>query len=184
MMKHLFTIFLLAALFGCNTSRNAFYHAEEEDWQAQALPDSALLRHTVFMAGGAGAGRQADTSTILPLLAQALNQAGSQSTVVFLGDNVPAFKNNPKKYKRQAESMLNKQLAAVQNYGGQVVFLPGDADWDGIEETGCDALKWQREYVEQAAALGQGQVDVRRSVAVRFLRAIELLFGALGRQAK
>jgi len=150
MMKHLLTLFLLAAFFGCNTSKNAFYNPDEKDWQVRELPDSALLRHTVFMVGEAGAGKLADTSLALILLTQALDQAGSQSSVVFLGDNIPIFKSNPKKHKEQAAMALNKQLATVRNYSGHVVFLPGDADWSGIGESRCEAIKWQREYVEQA----------------------------------
>ncbi|MBK9018294.1 MAG: hypothetical protein IPM82_31970 [Saprospiraceae bacterium] len=156
MMKHLLTLFLLAAFFGCNTSKNAFYNADEKEWQVRELPDSALLRHTVFMVGGAGAGKQVDTSLVLTLLTQALNRAGNQSTVVFLGDNIPIFKSNPNKHKEQAAVALNKQLATVRNYSGQVVFLPGDADWSSAGKNGCEAIKWQREYVEQT--LGKDKV--------------------------
>lgn len=137
---------MLAALFGCNTARHAFYDEKENGWQKLALPDSAQLRHTVFLVGGGG-GTQADSTTIFPLLAQTLAQASSESTVVFLGDNLPAaHPHNPEKQLAQARASLDRQLAAVRDFPGQTVFLPGDTDWQG----GCDAIEWQRQYLQQA----------------------------------
>jgi len=136
---------MLAALFGCNTARQAFYDEAEAGWEKHALPDSAQLRHTVFVVGGSG-GTQVDSNTIFPLLAQTLQQASRQSTVVFLGDNVPAHKRSSEKQKAQATASLDRALAAVHDFPGQTVFLPGDADWQG----GCDAIEWQQKYVEKA----------------------------------
>lgn len=136
---------MLTALFGCNTARHAFYDEAESSWKKHALPDSTQLRHTVFLVGGGGS-TQVDSNTIFPLLAQNLSQANSKSTVVFLGDNIPSHKRNSEKQKSQAIASLDRQLAAVQGFPGQTVFLPGDADWQG----GCDAIEWQRAYVEKA----------------------------------
>ncbi len=136
----------MATLFSCNTNKKAFYQTSELNWQASALPDSAQLLHTVYMVGGVGDAGKKDTSTILPQLSKALDSAGKESTLVFLGDNVPANKGKSEKDKAMVAASLDKQLAAVQNFKGKVVFLPGDAEWKG----GCAAIQWQRDYVEKA----------------------------------
>lgn len=136
---------MLTALFGCNTARHAFYDEAESGWKKNALPDSTQLRHTVFLIGGGGS-TQVDSNTIFPLLAQSLSQASNKSTVVFLGDNVPAHKHTSKKQTALAVASLDRELAAVQDFPGQTIFLPGDADWNG----GCEAIEWQRAYVEKA----------------------------------
>jgi Haemolysin secretion/activation protein ShlB/FhaC/HecB len=144
MIKQLPLLLLLSILFGCNTTRKAFYHEEEVGWAASQLPDSSLLEHTVFMAGGAGEGNAADS--LLPWLGQQFQQAGKQSTLVFLGDNVPARSGNSSKHSVQAKLLLDKQIAVAKGSPGQVVFLPGDNDWEG----GCEAIEWQKAYLTKA----------------------------------
>ena len=149
MIRHLLPYFTLFLLFSCNTSKNAFYHDEEQNWQNRQLPANLELEHTLFLAGGVGEGAFGETNMVLPILQKELEETGKKSTVVFLGDNVPAFNRNNKKASVRAEKLLLNQLDILEKHKGKAYFIPGEKDWNNGKRDGRDALLWQADYIEK-----------------------------------
>lgn len=136
-------------LFSCNTSKKAFYHDEEQGWQKNELPTNLELEHTLFMAGDAGEGDYHFPNPVLNILQKELESAGKESTIVFLGDNVPSFNRNSKKAEVRAKKILTDQLNILENHEGKVYFIPGEKDWNNGKRDGRDALLWQADYIEE-----------------------------------
>ena len=109
--------------------------------------DSTKLIHTFYLIGDAGNAQKDSTTIALKALANNLNDASKDATVLFLGDNVyPA--GIPKKESNEsalAEHRLSIQIDAVKNFKGKTIFIPGNHDWynDGLK-----GLKRQQEFIE------------------------------------
>jgi len=69
----------------------------------------------------------------------------SNSTVVFLGDNV--YPNGLKPTVLSA-LRLQSQLTILNEYRGKVYFIPGNHDWDGQKANGLYVLKNQEIFVD------------------------------------
>ncbi|MEK7253331.1 MAG: metallophosphoesterase, partial [Bacteroidota bacterium] len=85
----------------------------------------------------------------LELLSQQLAQAGKNSAVAFLGDNIPKVDWGNEAARAKAEASLNAQLKILENYKGKVFFLPGDNDWNKGRKGGLEAVQWQENYIEE-----------------------------------
>ncbi len=144
----LWSISLLGLCSSCNTAKKAFYHPEEQAWQQYPLPDSLPMQHVLFLAGGAAEGRAGGETPVLSLLKSQLEAAGKESTVVFMGDNVPAFNRNSPKALKRAENLLSAQLGILKNHEGKALFIPGEKDWNHGKPDGRDALLWQEQFIE------------------------------------
>lgn len=99
---------------------------------------------SLFLIGDAGE----DTSSgpALLRLKEQLNETPN-STVVFLGDNVyPAGLNlkDSNSIKR-----MESQLKILNEYKGQVYFIPGNHDWNAQKPNGANILKDQQVYVTE-----------------------------------
>ncbi len=149
MSKHFLTFLSLLLLFSCNTAKKGFYHDEEQDWQTSTLPSEAALEHTLFLAGDVGEASPTHHNYVLSSLKNQLEQAGENSTLVFLGDNVPIFNHNNIKASLRAQKLLNDQLDILKNHKGKTLFIPGENDWNKGKPDGRDALKWQEKFIEQ-----------------------------------
>jgi hypothetical protein len=126
-VKHLFTFLLLLA-FACLSAQQP--------------------THTVFLIGDAG--NEADPGPSLRFLGEQLSSTPNGS-VVFLGDNIyPAGLHLSKKAGDTTTSERNLvcQLEVVKNYKGNVIFVPGNHDWDAGKWGGLKAIKTQEDYVE------------------------------------
>ena len=149
MIKHLLPFCALLSLFSCDTAKRAFYHDEEQAWENRQLPTGLELEHTLFLAGDAGEGDHHLPNPVLNVLQKELAAAGKKSTIVFLGDNVPAYKRNNKKAEVRAKKVLNDQLDIVEKQEGNAFFVPGENDWDNGKRDGREALLWQADYIEK-----------------------------------
>ena len=77
----------------------------------------------------------------------ALRNASSNSTAIFLGDNIyPIGFTNKKGDKELAEHRLKVQTDAVKDFDGETIFIPGNHDW----YSGLKGLKRQEKFVEDA----------------------------------
>ena len=110
--------------------------------------------HRVFLIGDAGA---CDTLRNCPALLQLQKQLAmadpDHSSVIFLGDNVYPHGMPGKKDpgRRAAENRLNVQLQAVRDFGGAVVFIPGNHDWARGKPDGEKFRALQEDYLSTVA---------------------------------
>ncbi|TZF82985.1 BamA/TamA family outer membrane protein [Pedobacter sp. BS3] len=151
-------IIFLSLCCAC-ASRKPYYDKNHKHWQQQAVPpDSLHLKYSVFLIGDAGnpdAGRQEPT---LKLLQHQLSYSDSVSQeaksanknlVLFLGDNIYETgmpePNAPDR--KEKERRIVAQMDAVKNFGGQVIFIPGNHDWNESRAGGLEAVLREQEFI-------------------------------------
>ncbi|SHJ51068.1 Calcineurin-like phosphoesterase [Hymenobacter daecheongensis DSM 21074] len=123
----------------------------EAGWETRQPPAAATLRHRVALIGDLGAVATDGHDPILNLLQAWMQEAGPESTVIILGDNVyPTGLPAPEHSGRAAaELRLNTQLDALRAYAGRVVFLSGNHDWNKGRADGYAYLLRQEAYVRE-----------------------------------
>jgi hypothetical protein len=125
-----------------------YYSPSVEDWQDETQPDESELAYTLFLLGDS---RYAYTDeAFLSMIESSILEAGDQSAVIFLGDNV--YRNGlPDSTSRSwpvAQESLMAQLKILEKYEGEVIFIPGLHDWAGGHKEGLEYVKNQRKYIE------------------------------------
>ncbi|WP_412850751.1 metallophosphoesterase [Chryseobacterium sp. PMSZPI] len=111
------------------------------------LQDSAKIAHQFLLVGNLGSTDSHRNKNTLGKLQSRLNAASSNSTLLFLGDNLYPQgmpDKNEKEYK-QAKSNLENHLKITKNYKGKTVVIPGNHDW----HYGLKGLKNQEKFVAQ-----------------------------------
>lgn len=110
------------------------------------FPDKEI-DHTFYLIGDAGNSAMGTSSIALQSFKQNLSKASKNSTAIFLGDNIYP-KGLPKKGHKNrafAEHQLDIQTAAVKNFNGETIFVPGNHDW----YSGLSGLIRQEKYIEE-----------------------------------
>lgn len=145
MKKHYFLLFLLVLAMGCATYETKY----AEPFSANENPQEKEVEHTFYLIGDAGKSPMGDLNPTLKAFKKVLDQANANSTAIFLGDNIyPAGfvdkDDDPEGYER-SKHYLDAQLATLENFKGQKLFIPGNHDWyaDGLK-----GLKREEKYVE------------------------------------
>ena len=143
------TLILLFFLPSCATFK-VQYDKANKDWN-KPIQTNAKLEHTLFLIGDAGNSKDGNTPTpALALLGKQLEQAGANSHVAFLGDNIYPVGMPPKKEndeeRKNAESRLDAQLNILKRFKGTPIFLPGNHDWIRY---GLKGVRRQEKYIEE-----------------------------------
>jgi hypothetical protein len=110
--------------------------------------DTSIVEHTFFLVGDAGNADLEKPQSLLSILNSNLKEANSNSTLLFLGDNIypkgmPDDKSNPDY--PLAEIKIKNQLKATENFKGKTIFIPGNHDW----YNGIKGLEAQSKYVKE-----------------------------------
>ncbi|ADY51885.1 metallophosphoesterase [Pseudopedobacter saltans DSM 12145] len=105
------------------------------------------IGYEVLLVGDSGNIKYAQEDKLLELLKKHLPKE-ENSCVCFLGDNIypkgmPAANDTARK---EAEEIAKKHFEVVKNYTGEVVFIPGNHDWNKGKEDGWQYLIRQEEY--------------------------------------
>ena len=129
-------------------SYKPFYSKAVTNWQDEVPGDSSKLIYSLFLIGDS---RQAyKNESLLSMMESHLSGAGEQSVVVFLGDNV--YPNGlPDSTHRSwdvAHKSLVVQLDILQEFKGEIIFIPGNHDWARGKSEGLEYVKNQRKYIE------------------------------------
>jgi hypothetical protein len=114
--------------------------------------------YSVFLVGDGGKPETAKKDEVLALLETRLLKAGSESAVIFLGDNIyprglPAI-GDP--LRSMSELRINVQLDVLKDYKGKPYFISGNHDWNKGRSSGFSYVKRQEAYIEEY--LGRGDV--------------------------
>ena len=129
MKKNNIVLTIIAALVmvGC-----ASFEPEYKDKDAQKAiiyPDQKELEHRFFLLGDAGYSQAGGTSLgILAFKSMLDSMQSKNSTTIFLGDNIYPAGMPPKgdPLRTQSEYRIDAQLDALENYDGNIIFIP---DW-------------------------------------------------------
>ena len=105
------------------------------------------ISHTFYLIGDAGNLDRNTSKKKLSFFEERLKKADTNSTAIFLGDNIypkgMPLKSAPDR--KQAEEKLNNQLVINKNFKGKTVFIPGNHDW----YNGLEGLREQEKIVTQ-----------------------------------
>ncbi|MDX2301578.1 MAG: metallophosphoesterase [Microscillaceae bacterium] len=150
-MKRYWSAFFLSLYVSACTSYKPYYKNDSSNWMNYKEDTLSEIKHTVFLIGDAGKPSLEKTEPTFKLLQKQLLEAGSKSTIAFLGDNIyPKGLPDSSDIKKrlEAEKYLIEQLKILDNYTGNVIFIPGNHDWAQGRHYGWQQLKNQEYFVE------------------------------------
>ncbi len=148
-MKHINFLYIVLLFCSCSVSKKHITN------QANSLSLEAKnedkIAYSLYLIGDAGDDLKKSTP-ILNSLKKRLQKENTQNTgVAFLGDNLyPAGlrkKNN--KNRAEDERRLDVQINAVQNFKGDILFIPGNHDWGEQAHSGLKRIKRQEKYIQR-----------------------------------
>ncbi len=101
---------------------------------------NGTLQHRLFLIGDAGKW-PASEHTVRALRESTQAFPAEQTTVLFLGDNIYPAGMPPEGHKdrHHAEEILGGQVEILADFDGQLLYLPGNHDWN---EGRADGLEW------------------------------------------
>jgi hypothetical protein len=140
------SIFLLTA---CNTLE-PFYGRTYEDWESSSLPTDARIQHTVYLMGDAG---EEDENPIYNLVSRMLKEEpDSASSIIWMGDNIyyDGLPEPDESDRAEKEEVILRQMRVSDTaFTGNVIFIPGNHDWNASHEGGLEAVRRQEQFVEE-----------------------------------
>lgn len=146
-MKSFTAILLLLFATACGTQKLDYTKVKLDGPAPQ--PTGNLL-YSLYMIGDVGDSPQKSGAN-LEVLKKQLQQADPEkSGVVFLGDNIyPAgLHKKSSDMRKQDEERIDIQLESVKDFEGDIVFIPGNHDWDRHGKDGWKHVKRQEDYVQ------------------------------------
>ncbi len=171
-MKRIFQVFLFSILIISCSSSKVYYSSEAKNWNDKKADTEKELIYEIYLIGDAGSPSLDVQHPNLKLLQNKLNQSSENSAVVFLGDNIYNYglPNAAHPDRKFYERRIIEQMKTVENFQGQVFFIPGNHDWENGGENGLKTLKRQEEFIENYLDRGNvflpddgfpGPVDVK-----------------------
>ena len=145
------TIFLvLLFLYKRSKKKKAYVNKVQKNWRVTSKKNIDTTEHFVFLIGDTGAPKIDKKDEVLSLLKLKMDEAGENSTVVFLGDLIyPVGLPEPgHKYYELAEKRLLVQLDILKDYKGNVYFISGNHDWNRSRGPGLESVNRQEKYIE------------------------------------
>ena len=152
-------IFGLVLASSCATYKKNQYVKVMAEWKNQNPDPGLKLMHTMYLVGNAGDDSPTSHSPVLKYLKTKLPTESSNSSILFLGDNIYEKGMPPKEdsvERKEAEYRINSELQTLDNYKGRPIFLPGNHDWKGW---GLKGLKREENYIENYLNSRRGKTD-------------------------
>lgn len=141
------TLIVLAVFYGCANTIPKYKKGEPQD--NFNYPSHKEIDKSFYLLGDGGYSLPGGTSEGLLAFKSFLDsvkQEGNYS--IFLGDNIYPDGLVPENHPRREKSeyRLDAQIDAVENYDGNIIFIPGNHDW---YNEGIAGLKRQKEYLKE-----------------------------------
>lgn len=141
-----FVLLLILLTNACATYKAQY---KEESHKTSVRPDKDVEK-TFYLIGDAGKSPQGGMSNALRAFSiHIANKDTNGDYAIFLGDNIypDGLPAEGDEGREEAENALNGQIMSVDNFKGEVLFIPGNHDWysDGLK-----GLKRQEKYIEDA----------------------------------
>ncbi len=127
-------------------SHNPKYKFGLKHKKVQAPSQNSIL-HELYLIGDAGNAPQGQSTPLLKHLKKQFDHASKETTVLWLGDNIYPVGLAPIDDNNYALGIhrINKQLETLENYQGNVYFIPGNHDW---YEFGQEGIIRQENHIE------------------------------------
>ncbi len=150
-MKNLLFLSLVLLITGC-TAPKTWLREDARSWQSQEKPTSPVA-HSLFLVGDAGKATPGD-----PVMSALERQTKTfaNDVVVYLGDNLYPSGLRPEDHpdRKEDEKHLKAQVKAVVNSADQLVFVPGNHDWEQGGKQGYGNVRRTERFVEEIADKG------------------------------
>jgi len=141
------TVIGVLVMFGCASFDPKY--KDEDAQKAMVYPAQKELEHRFYLLGDAGYSQAGGTSLGILAFKSMLDTVKSEnSTTIFLGDNIYPAGMPPEgaPLRTQSEYRIDAQLDALENYKGDIIFIPGNHDW---YDEGISGLNEQRDYIQE-----------------------------------
>jgi hypothetical protein len=104
---------------------------------------------TIFGIGDAGEIND-QSKAVISELASSTAAASNPSMVIYLGDNIypGGMPLHDADEVRKAEEILLNQLNPLAAHTGQIIFIPGNHDWNDMKAGGLASIRRQSDYLE------------------------------------
>lgn len=134
-------------LYACQSDK-LYYSTQKQDYPAIQKED---VDYSLFLIGDVGADTLQSSPALRILNNQLSGSVSDKTGVVFLGDNIYPEGLHKKKHelRKEDEVRLDIQLDAVKSFKGEVVFIPGNHDWQQGGKKGVHYVKRQEDYIEK-----------------------------------
>jgi hypothetical protein len=105
------------------------------------------ISHQIIITGDAGHSKGISPK-MMHMMEQLSAEAGTNSTLLLLGDNINSISEN--KSPQNLDTQANLLLAEMANtFKGQTYYIPGDLEWRKNNQAGVDQIeKWWQDHVE------------------------------------
>lgn len=111
------------------------------------ISSTQAQEHTVYLIGDAGLASKGDPT--LQHFFNQIEQENSNSTVLFLGDNLypHGLENKGEKHRQEGEEILKAQLEPLKNFKGKTFMIPGNHDYNRGKKNGLERLRNEELFV-------------------------------------
>lgn len=155
-VRYLFLLIILIACFHGSYSQRLFYSEDQKEWINDLPPADNTLDHSVILLGDIK--YPVNDMAVMQLLGKKLNELDGKGSVIILGDIVypNGLPDEDSKDYAQAKANLDKILETIDGFSGNVVFLPGNHDWQKGKQEGWSHIRNEEAYIN--AFLGKENV--------------------------
>lgn len=144
-------LFFVAILFwvGCAPSK-LHYQVSDKGWAENQIEKQGQLLYSLYLIGDAGLSNDPNNPVLDGLKSRLSSSNSSQSGVIFLGNNIgpEGLHKKSSDHRAEDEARISTQLDVVQDFDGDLVFLPGNLDWDDRGKGGWKHVKRQEKYIQ------------------------------------
>ena len=148
-----FNLIILLGLAYFGIAQDLYYSKECLLWEEDKpeLKEGDSLLYSFYMIGDAGGDTTFSKPVLHSLEQQLIKENPEKSGVIFLGDNIYSEGLHKKSHELRAqdEARIDAQLEIVKDYDGEIVFIPGNHDWDRQGENGYHNVKRQEKYIQK-----------------------------------
>lgn len=143
------TLLIFIAVSGCSPHINNLYYAKEEPTENFGYPKDKKIEKSFYLLGDGGYSPVGGSSEALLAFKAYIDSVKQiRNYTLFLGDNIYpeglVALNHPER--EVGEYRLDAQIDAVENYDGELLFIPGNHDW---YNQGIIGLERQEEYLQK-----------------------------------
>ena len=143
------TLLISAVITSCSPHLNQLYYAQDEPTENFGYPQDKAVEKSFYILGDGGyspPGGSSEALLAFKTYIDSVKQIGNYT--LFLGDNIYpeglVSKDHPER--EIGEYRLDAQIDAVENYDGELIFIPGNHDW---YNQGIEGLKRQEDYLQK-----------------------------------
>ncbi|NLR91614.1 BamA/TamA family outer membrane protein [Flammeovirga agarivorans] len=106
-------------------------------------------QHSIYLIGDAGKAQKDDP--VITTMMNKIDINDSNSTVIFLGDNLypHGLEDINHKKRTEGEAILKAQLEALKGFKGQTFMIPGNHDYNRGKKNGLQRLRSEELFVNQ-----------------------------------